>query len=435
MSTIKKYYLELHNFLFLWFGQSLSTLGSMMSTFAITILIFQRTESVLVLSIASLLILLPRMIAGVFVGPLVDRTNKKTVILFSDIGKGICVLIMFLLLRQDALEIWHIYSLNTVIGVLASFKLLAGDVAVSIVVPKEHYVRTNGLQSFSYGIIQVAAPALAALLLAFFDIATVIAFDLITLVFASVSLIFFVKIPHVQQETKPRLGFRNYCQEMKQGLEVIQASKILMRLLLFMSFVNLISGITYFNIISPMILARSGNDATAMAVVNSSIGIGGMIGAALVMIIPSGISKIKIIFFTCAISFLLGDVVIALGNSLIWWAVGGIMSSAFIPAVIANVMYFWRTIIPVELQGRAFSIRYLIQSGPMPVGMLIGGILADYMFEPFMMRPPAFFNTILGSGSGYGMALMFLITGLMGAALCVAGFFNRSLRREEAEIG
>ena len=434
MNFIKKYILELHDFLFLWLGQSLSTLGSIMSTFAITILIFERTGSVLVLSISSLLILLPRMVAGVFVGPLVDRMNKKSVMLFSDIGKGICVLAMFLLLRQDALEIWHIYGFNVIIGILASFKLLAGDVAVSIIVPKEHYVRTNSLQSFSYGIMQVAAPAFAAILLAFFDIATVIAVDLITLAFACLSLIFFVKVPHIQNETAPKPGFRNYCRELKQGFEVIRASKLLLKLLFFMSFLNLISGITYFNIISPMILARSGNDSAALAVVNSAIGLGGMFGAALALVIPSRISKIKIIFLCCALSFILGDIVIALGNSLVFWAVAGFMSSVFIPAIIANVMYFWRTIIPVELQGRAFSLRYALQSGAMPVGMLLGGLFADYLFEPFMLLPPAFLDFILGSGSGYGMALMFLITGFIGTVLCVIGFLNRSLREAETNI-
>ena len=414
-----KQFIELRNFLILWFGQSLSSLGNNMSSFAITIWAFERTGSVLVLSISSLLIMLPRMASGVLAGPFVDRMDKKRIMICADIGAAICTLVLFVLLRNDALEIWHIYVLNGVTGVLGSFQMLAGEVAVTAVVPKQHFVRASGLQSFSSGIIQIAAPAFAAIMLSISNITTVIIADFITMAFACLSLIFFVKIPDTQVKTPSASNFRI---ELAQGLRAITRSKLLFRLMIFMIFVNFVTGITYFNMLSPMVLARSGNNTAALAVVNSAVGIGSMVGAVLTLYIPARIRKTKIIFISCAVSFILGDVLFAIGNTTVLWAAAGFMSSVFIPAIVANIAYFWRTIIPIELQGRAFALKYALQSGAIPVGMLVGGILADFVFEPLMMQ----------HGSGSGMALMFFITGVVGMIISVIAVLGKSFIKEES---
>ena len=437
MNFFNKYVKPLKNFLFLWFGQSLSQIGSTMTGFAVTIWAFEKTGSALVLSISALLIMVPDMIFGILAGPLVDRANKKTIMILADIGTGICTLALFLLLRNEALEIWHIYIINVVKSTMNSFQSLASNVAVSAVVPKEYYVKTSGLQSFSGGVMQVLAPVFAAILLGIVGITGVIIFDFVSLAFACITLAAFVKIPMmhgragnevsdrsvIRAKEKITCNIKQYFTNLDQGYKVVKGSTLLWNLLLFMIPVNLIAGVTYYSLISPMILARTSNDSRALLFVNAAIGTGSMAGALLVFLIPSGKRKIKTMLVCLALSFLLGDVLFAIGTNLYVWVMAGFFTSVFLPLFRANEGYYWRTIIPLELQGRAFSLKYALQSGVAPIGMILGGLLADYVFEPLMAR----------KGSGAGMALMFFITGVLGTIYCLIGIFGRSMQKTEAE--
>jgi len=432
MSFIKDI-IKLRNFVLLWLGQSISSLGSSMTSFAITIWAFERTGSALTLSISGMLIMAPKMVLGVFVGPLIDRMNKKAIILISDIGAGVCTLTLFLLLRADSLEIWHIYSLNFISSILGSFQYPANDVAVSLIVPKKYYVKASGMQSFSSGTIQILAPIFAAFLLASTDMSVVILFDFVTLVFACSTLAFVVKIPFVRKAKGPKFSMMHHLLELRSGFSIIWDSILLKKLLLFMAFINLLAGLTYFNILSPMILARSGHNAKVLGFVNGAIGLGGIIGGFLVILMPTMKSKVKTMFLYAGLSFFFGDFLFAFGNSMWIWGIAGFLSSVFIPPLIAIESYFWRTIIPIEMQGRAFSFKYAMKSGMIPVGMLIGGILADCVFEPFMASESNNLSFMFNSGNGMGMALMFLITGILGTTLSMMGFFNPSLLKAEQE--
>lgn len=426
--------IKLRNFVLFWLGQSISSLGSSMTSFAITIWAFEKTGSALTLSISGMLIMAPKMVLGVFVAPLIDRMNKKVIILVSDIGAGLCTLALFLLLKADSLEIWHIYSLNFISSILASFQYPANDVAVSLIVPKKYYIKASGMQSFSSGTIQILSPILAALLLGFYGMSVVIIFDFATLVFASLTLAFLVKIPFVRKTEVQKFSMRHHLLEMRSAFSTIWDSILLRKLLLFMALVNLLAGLTYFNILSPMILARSGYNAKVLGFVNGAIGLGGIIGGVLIIFMPTVKSKVKTMFLYAGLSFCLGDILFAFGNSMWIWGIAGFLSSVFIPPLIANESYFWRTIIPIEIQGRAFSFKYAMKSGMIPVGMIIGGILADYVFEPYMASESNHLSFMLNSGKGMGMALMFLMTGILGTTLSMRGFFNPSLLKAEQEI-
>jgi MFS family permease len=423
--------LNLRNYTLLWLGQSVSILGSSMTGFAITIWAFERTGNALTLSISGLLIMVPKMLGGLLAGPFVDRFNKKTIILFSDLGSGLCTLTLFLLLKANSLEIWHIYCLNFISSILGSFQSPANNVVVSQIVPKEYYIKANGMQSFSSGTIQILSPIFAATMLGVTGILGVIAFDFATLIFACLTLICFVEIPFISNKKANKFSFISYLSELRSGFNVILDSSLLSKLLLLMAFINLVAGITYFNLISPMILSRSGNDSNALALVNGALGLGGIIGGLLSTFIPTTKSKIKTMFLCVGLSFLLGDILFAVGNSKLIWVIAGFLSSVFIPIFSANESYFWRTIIPIELQGRAFSFKYALQSGMVPIGMLLGGILADYFFEPFMLNVSNPLTLVVGSGKGSGMAVMFLLTGVMGTILSVLGFVSRTLLESE----
>jgi len=415
------------NFILFWFGQFLTSLGSSMTGFAVTIWAFQETGSALILSISGMLVMLPRAVGGILTAPFVDKLNKKRVILFSDLAAGLCTLVLFVLFTMGRLEIWHVFVVNFSAGIFRSVQIPANAVVVSLLVPKAHYVKAGGLQSFSQGTVQVLSPMLAAALLGLVDMNGVMAFDMLTMLFAAGTLLFFVKIPVMELTEKAITGLRHYLNDLREGVTAVLRVPILRPLMVLHIYINFVSGITYFNLISPMILLRTNGDAQALALVNGGLGIGGIVGGFLIALLPATRSKIKMMYVCIGLSFLLGDFSFALGQTLWLWVVAGFLSNLVIPPFTANEDYFWRTTIPLEIQGRAFSFRNVLNAGVIPLGMVLGGVLADYVFEPFA--------TNRGGNPGDGMGLMFLITGITGVIICLCGFFNKRLAQMENDVG
>lgn len=97
----------------------------------------------------------------------------------------------------------------------------------------------------------------------------------------------------------------------------------------------------------------------------------------------------------------------------------------------------WQSKIEPNLQGRIFSLRSMFQLSSMPIGYLLGGLLADYSFEPAMTGSGSLnkmFSWLLGSGKGSGVALMFFIVGILGFGVCVVGYLNKEVRYIEDNI-
>ena len=122
----------------------------------------------------------------------------------------------------------------------------------------------------------------------------------------------------------------------------------------------------------------------------------------------------------------------AVRKNVFWWSVAAIAASLPIPFVMANQNTILYRKIPVDMQGRVFAVRNAIQYSTIPVGIILGGYLADYVFEPFMSsgnRLAGMLKTIVGDSAGSGMAAMFLCTGICGFAVSIASCFNREIRK------
>ena len=133
-------------------------------------------------------------------------------------------------------------------------------------------------------------------------------------------------------------------------------------------------------------------------------------------------SKTKVIFLSCAFSFLLCDVLWGVGWNVGIWVFAAFAGNLPLPFLSANMTTIMRTRVPVEMQGRVFSTRDTFQYITIPLGLFLGGFLADNIFEPFMLRISPFqqlLTNIVGIGKGSGMALIFFITGIIGFAVSI----------------
>lgn len=411
-----------------WLSQSVSQLGSAMTGYALILWVYTIKHSALTVSLMSFCNYVPYIVVSLFAGTFVDRHSKKKIMLVSDGIAAICSALVLLLNFGSGLQIWHIYLVNAVIGFMNAFQGPASSVAIGRIVPKEKLVNVSGMNSFSTNLTMVLTPVLAAFLYALGGLKFVLIIDLTSFVIAFLVLLFLIFIPEYTEVGKQNDSIFAGC---KEGYVFLIQNKGIFMIVVTMALLNFFSRLTYENILSPMVLARSGDNAMALGVVNAVMGIGGIVGGIIVSAGKISKDNMKMIYVSAALSFLFGDLLMGIGRNPVMWAVAGLAASLPIPFINAgqNVVLYKK--VPDEMQGRVFAVRNAIQFSTIPIGILMGGFLADYVFEPFMMSEnsaASVLQLLVGRGQGSGMAVMFLCTGLLGCLFSLISYRRKEIQ-------
>ncbi len=420
MKNFKKY-------IILWLSQSVSQLGSSMTSFALVLWAYQQSQSAMSVSLMAFCNYVPYIFVSIFVGGFVDRHRKKTIMLVADTIAAVGSLAVFALLVMGHLSVWNIYVINVVMGVTTAFQQPASAVAVGKLVPEDKISNVSGLNSFSSNLIVVFCPMLAATLFTAGGLPLILVIDLASFLTAFSVLLFVIHIPEQFEQKEHQSPFAGTA----EGFRFLKKESGLLYIMLTMALINFFSRLTYENILSPMILARSGNNSFALGVVNAFMGVGGIVGGIIVSVKKESRNKASAIYYSAAFSFLFGDLLMAAGRNTIWWSIATIAASVPIPFIMANQNAILYRRIPQEMQGRVFAVRNAIQYSTIPVGILLGGYLADYVFEPFMRaggNAAKLLGQVVGTGTGSGMAVMFLCTGICGFMVSVLSCFSRKIR-------
>lgn len=416
---------ELKSFLILWGSQAISTLGSAMTNFALIIWAYQQKGTASSITLLAVCTYLPSILFCFLAGTLSDKWDKKKVMLISDCVAALGTVTVLMLYITGSLQLWHLYIVNSVISLMNAFQNPASYVAVSLIAPKEHYTRISGLQSFSNSLVTILTPAIATAVLSFTGIKTVFMIDLATFAVAFFSLLLFIKIPKIPQGQEKKEPFTKSCLE---GLRFLKDNTAIWKIILFFSFINLLASLAGNGILPAMILARTSGDTIVLGTVTSAIGIGALAGSILVTLSKPAKSRTKVIFLCCAVSFVLCDIFWAVGQTIYIWVAAAFLGNLPLPFLNANLTTIMRTKVPIEMQGRVFAARDTFQFITIPVGLALGGILADYVFEPFMQTasPVAqLLSQIFGTGKGSGMAVIFFITGIVGFSASIIALRNK----------
>lgn len=414
-------------YIILWLSQSVSGLGSSMTGFALVLWAYEQSYSAMSVSMMSFCNYVPYVILSLFAGSFIDRHNKKTIMLVSDSIAAFCSLAVLVFLFMGKLAVWNIYVINAVVGITNAFQQPASAVATGILVPKEKISNVSGMNSFSGNLIVVFSPMLAASLFASGGLSLILLIDLASFVFAFCVLMFFINIPEQLQEKTYHSPFAGIA----EGFAFLKKEKGILYMMLTMALINFFSRLTYENILSPMILSKSSGDTIALGIVNACMGAGGIAGGMIVSVKKESRHNAVVIYVSAALSFLFGDLIMAAGQNTVWWAVAAVCASLPIPFIQASQNTILYRKIPSDMQGRVFSVRNAIQYSTIPVGIMLGGFLADYVFGPFMVSGNGFaqiVGLVVGNRAGSGMAAMFLCTGLCGFTVSVISCFNRRIR-------
>lgn len=419
---MKKYktYKVLRPYMLLWGTQSLSSLGSSMTGYGLILWLYRQNGSALETAMLSICSYAPYVLVSIFAGALSDRWNKKRTMLVCDLLAALSTVVVLMLLRSGPLVPWHIYVLNAINGLMNTFQQPAGDVAATLLVPKEYYQKTSGLRSFSLSLNTILHPVIASALFAFFGMELVIAVDLATFAVAFVTLLFFIRIPEIPRENRPR---EKLLAAARSGLDWIRANRLILDLILFLAFINLVAS-AYNAALPAMLLSRENGGETVLGLLNAVTGAASMAGGLITTLMPEPKNRVRAICLSLMMSMGTENFLLAFGRTPLIWCLGSVLGWLLIPLMNANMDVIFRSTIPTDLQGRVYSCRNTLQFFTIPVGYFLGGLLVDRVFEPLMAAasPESALVFLFGAGKGSGAAAMFFVLGVAGVLVCL-GFY------------
>ena len=228
----------LRDFYLLWSTQSLSQLGSAMTSFALTLWLYEKTGSALSTAMLSICSYAPYVLMSIFAGAITDRLDKKKTMLACDIFAAACTVLILVLYKTDRLCVWHLYAVNALSGLMNTVQQPASEVAYTLVIPKAQYQKTGGLQSLSRSLISIGNPLIAAAVYGAAGLEAVITVDLLTFAAAFVTLAFFIPIPEVTAGAGNEEKLITLAAE---GLRFLKKNPLVLHVILFMAGVNLIA--------------------------------------------------------------------------------------------------------------------------------------------------------------------------------------------------
>ena len=405
----------LKDFYILWSTQSLSQLGSAMTGFALTLWLYEKTGSALSTAALRICTYAPYVIMSIFAGAISDRYDKKKTMLVCDVLAALTTILVFVLYRTDMLAVWHLYALNAFSGLMNTVQQPASEVAYTLIVPKEYYQRTSGLQSLSRSLISIGNPLIASALYGMLGLNTVILIDLMTFAIAFLTLLFLIHLPVISAQNA---ADKNMLEMAGEGLMFLKKNPLVLDVILFMAGVNLIAS-AFDAVLPALVIPRSGN--SMLGIVTSCSGIAMVLGSLIASVMPKPKDRVRTIYLTMLFSLGTENFLLAFSRNPLIWCIGQVLGWILVPVMGANQNVIMRNTIPVDLQGRVYACRNTLQFFTIPIGLAVGGFMVDCICEPFMasVQPGQLLSILFGSGKGSGAAMMMFLLGMAGTILCL----------------
>ncbi len=421
-------------FVIIWIGQVISLLGTAMTNFGLTIWAYEETGQATALALIGFCFVTPLVVLSPVAGAIVDRSNRRLMMMISDLAAGLTTIVQLLLFVTGSLEIWHLYITAAIAGTFQTFQWPAFSAAMTLMLPKEQYGRANGLLELANSASGIFAPLLAGALLGVIGLTGIMVIDIVTFVFA-IGALLFVYIPQPERSEAGRRGAGSLWQESLYGFRHITRRPSLLGLQLVFTVGNFFSTLAY-TLMAPMLLARTGNNELIFGSVQSSGAIGGVVGGLVMSAWGGPKRRVHGVLAGWICASLLGETLLGLGQTVPVWLVAAFLGAFFAPVINASNQAIWQAKVEPDVQGRVFSTRRLIAWLVTPLAQLVAGPLADQVFEPAMQeggRLADTFGWLVGTGAGAGMALILVFCGL-GAALTGVGGYATPVVRDVEDI-
>ncbi len=413
-------------------GQFFSLLGTTASSMALGIWAYQTSGLATASAMIGFFAMGAMLGFSPVAGALIDRWNRKLVMMLSDIGAGLTTVAVIILFYSGALQVWQLCITAGIAGLFQAFQFPAYSAAVTLMVPKEQYVRASGMISLAQSASGIFAPVAAGALMGIIGVGGILALDLCTLSLALTALLV-VYVPQPPQSELGRAARQGLLSEAGFGFRYIFSRPGLLGLQLVFLFGNLLMGFSM-ALSNPMILARTGNNSLILGTALSVGAIGGVAGGAFLTAWGGPKKKMNGVVIGWIGCFILGLMVWGLSRTVILWSIAAFFYNFFIPICNGANQAIWQRKVQPDVQGKVFAARLMMAQISVPLAMLVAGPFADRVVEPAMASGGSLariFGGIAGTGPGSGMGLILAFCGLIGAFIVIGTYLSRQVRDVE----
>lgn len=410
-------------FLVIWSGELISSIGSGMTAFALSVYVYQTTGSATYVSLITLLAYLPTVLLSPLGGVLADRYDRRLLMIIGDLfsGLGLAYVLWNIQAGSDSmLPICIGVTFNAVFVALLEPSFRA---TITELLTEEEYARASGMVQIAGNAKFLISPALAGILLAVADIRLILLIDIGTFLITVTTVAIVRKsVGKAVKTERQSIG-----REMRLGFAEINKSKGIRILIILMSFVCFFVGILQ-TLTSPMVLAVS--NAETVGFMESLCAVGMLLGSVFI-----GILGIKNNFSTVlCVAGILSGIFIALtgvNKSIFVTGAGIFLFFLALPFMNTSADVLIRKNIPNELQGRVWGIISLLSQTGTVLAYALSGVLADYVFEPLLSDNGVLSDSIgalIGTGTGRGIGFMLILSGICIIPAAFAIGRSRSIR-------
>ncbi|MGI8625079.1 MAG: MFS transporter, partial [Geodermatophilaceae bacterium] len=387
-------------------AQLVSMIGSGLTGFALGIWVYLETGSLTTFALVEMFALLPGVLLAPLVGAVVDRRDRRTVMLTGTAVAGVCQAAMALLAWRGSLGIVAIYLLLSISSVAGMFERIAFLSAIPQIAPKRYLGRLNGMLHVAIGIAQTVAPLLAVALLSTVGLKAILTVDAATFAVVTVVLLL-VRFPR----TLPNRRRESLQAEIRYGLRYVVRSPALRGVMIYFAALSLLTA-PLFLLVTPLVLPFGSVSMIGQMFV--AAGVGSMLGG-LLMGLWGGPKRLMAGVLGSSVLGGLGMVAMGLRPSILLVAAGFFLWVVAIAVFNGCYATIIQLKVPQALQGRVFAVIQMTALGIAPIAYLGAGPLGEHVFEPLMAPAGALAGTVgavLGTGAGRGVALMYILAGL-----------------------
>jgi len=419
---------HLNDFLLIWAGQLISSVGSRLSGFALGIWILRSTGSTTYFAMTFVAMTIPALIVSTVAGALVDRWDRRRTMIVCDALSAVIMLALAGLCAAGYLKVWPIYLAVGTASLFNAFRTPAFAASIPLLAPRDELPRVNGMAQSGNAVAEMIGPLLAGVLVSSMSLQGILIIDALSFL-VSVAALAAANIP------RPWLVAGHHreglLREAAIGWRYVQERPGLIGLLAIHSSNNFVFSVARV-VIAPLLLSFS--DAAGVGVQYAISGSGLLLGG--IGMTVWGAPQ-KRIYGVLIFSLLAGICAAAHGirPSFTLIAVAGFLLFLMLPVIAASSSSIWQAKVPASLQGRCFAIQRMTFYGSTVIGYFLAGPLARHVFEPLLQKDGLLAGSIgliIGVGPGRGFGLMFIMLGLLMMVTAIVGFSVPAIRRIDA---
>lgn len=415
----------------LWVGQLITILGSGLTSFSLGVWTYETTHSVTEFGLITLCAVAPLIVLAPLAGVLVDRWDRRRVMIASDSVAALSTLSMLLLHSSGNLQLWHVYLGVSVASISGAFQESAFNAAITLLVDERNLNRASGMMQLAQAAGRTLAPPLAGALFVTWGLRAAMMLDLASFLFAiGTELAVPIPAPPPSEEGE-RARQQGWRANLSFGWRYIVARPGLSSLLVFFFVVNFTLALAEV-LVTPLVLRMEAPDRLGWVLGICGLG---MIAGGGVMSVWGGPRKRIHAIAGAGVLYGVCLMLAGLQPSLLLVSVAGFGMMFFNPPMGACSQSVWQSTVPAALQGRVFAVRMAVCWSSMPVAYMLGGPLADRVFEPLLMPGGPLASSVgvlLGVGPGRGIALLLLVLGLMAILVSVTLWMSRPAQELDA---